>query len=359
MKEPQDYPRRILLCVPGYSPQVVTLALYALSIASDPVFVPTEIHAITTAEGAERLNLGLLQLEEGQFFRLCKDYNIDPNSIIFDQSTVHVVTDSEGRPLKDVRTSDDNSAVADSIMEVVRELANDPDCAIHASIAGGRKTVGFYVGYALSLFGRPQDRLSHVLVSAPFEAHWEFWYPPPKEKVIFAPDNRLYSTKDARISLAYIPFVRLRDNFQDLNPKPKIFISYSRKDETNAKNLFDNLKQKGYLPWMDKENLLPGQDWESEIQRAIRGSDFVVLLLSKNSIDKRGFFQTELKLTLDVLDTIPQGEIFAIPLRLDECRIPDRLAAIHWVDLFYDYNAGFRKLLRAIDSRNKQTEFSV
>jgi CRISPR-associated protein (TIGR02584 family) len=61
----------------------------------------------------------------------------------------------------------------------VRELTADPDCAIHASIAGGRKTMGFYLGYALSLFGRPQDRLSHVLVSSPFESNQNFFYPLP------------------------------------------------------------------------------------------------------------------------------------------------------------------------------------
>jgi hypothetical protein len=81
------------------------------------------------------------------------------------------------------------------------------------SLAGGRKTLGYYLGYALSLFGRPQDRLSHVLVSAPFESHPRFFYPTPRECVIHTLDReqRPLDCRDAVVTLAEIPFVRLRD----------------------------------------------------------------------------------------------------------------------------------------------------
>ncbi len=69
----------------------------------------------------------------------------------------------------------DNAAVADFITEEVREITADPNASLHVSIAGGRKTMGFYVGYALSLFGRAQDRLSHVLVPPAFESPRRFF----------------------------------------------------------------------------------------------------------------------------------------------------------------------------------------
>ena len=78
----------------------------------------------------------------------------------------------------------DNDATADAITERLRAFTADPETALHVSIAGGRKTMGYYLGYALSLFGRPQDRLSHVLVSPPFESHPQFYYPSPGERVI-------------------------------------------------------------------------------------------------------------------------------------------------------------------------------
>lgn len=95
----------------------------------------------------------------------------------------------------------------------MRILTADPQAALHVSIAGGRKTMGFYLGYALSLYGRPQDRLSHVLVSAPYESHPQFFYPTPESDVIHTPppDSRPYDTRDARVTLAEIPFVRVRD----------------------------------------------------------------------------------------------------------------------------------------------------
>ncbi|MBK8184411.1 MAG: TIGR02584 family CRISPR-associated protein [Candidatus Competibacteraceae bacterium] len=134
--------------------------------------------------------------------------------------TIHILRAADGRPLNDIRRPADNEAIADAITATVRELTADPDGAVHASIAGGRKTTGFYLGYALSLFGRPQDRLSHVLVSGPFESNSNFFYPAPVSRVIFAtgPDQRPLNASDAsdaEVMLADIPFVRLRDGLQE------------------------------------------------------------------------------------------------------------------------------------------------
>ena len=112
-------------------------------------------------------------------------------------------------------TPDDNARVADQITETVRALTADPECALHVSIAGGRKTMGYYAGYALSLFGRPQDRLSHVLVSAPYEQSWQFFYPTPNARVIETNDHKLVDSKDAQVTLAPIPFVRLRQGLPE------------------------------------------------------------------------------------------------------------------------------------------------
>ncbi len=212
---PEQYPRRILLCVAGLSPQIVTETLYALTVTREPHFVPTEIHLLTTAEGAERARLTLLGDDPGWFHRLRRDYGL-PN-IRFTLDSLHILRAADGRPLDDIRGVADNEAIADAITNQVRELTADPDGAIHASIAGGRKTMGFYLGYALSLFGRPQDRLSHVLVSSPFESNPNFFYPAPVERVIFAtgPDQRPLDASSATVMLADIPFVRLRDGLQE------------------------------------------------------------------------------------------------------------------------------------------------
>ena len=215
MKQPHEYARRPLVAVTGLSPQIVTETLYALAVRQEPPFIPTEVRLITTEEGAERAKLSLLHPESGWFHRLRTDYGLPP--IAFEPEHIHVLKDAGGRPLGDIRSPEDNERAADVITDVVRELTQDDGSALHVSIAGGRKTMGFYLGYALSLYGREQDRLSHVLVNAPYESHPQFYYPTIRSQVICTPPphNRPYDTRDAEVTLAPIPFVRLRDELPE------------------------------------------------------------------------------------------------------------------------------------------------
>jgi hypothetical protein len=128
----------------------------------------------------------------------------------------------------------------------------------------------------------------------------------------------------------------------------EIFISYAREDESEAKRLHNSLTSKGFSPWLDKWSLLPGQIWRIEIEKAIRRSHFAVLLLSDCSVDKRGYFQKEIQLALDVFETLPAGQIFLIPARLNECRMPETLRAIQWVDMFPDWDEGLDLICKSI-----------
>lgn len=209
MKPSHQYPRRILLAVSGMSPQILTETLYALAFPKNgEPFVPTEVHLITTQEGARRAKLELLHQDTGQFYNLCRDYQLQ--NISFPESHIYVITDASGALLDDIKTPEHNEAAADFITEKMSRFTRDDNAAIHVSIAGGRKTMGYYLGYALSLFGRPQDRLSHVLVSEKYENHRDFYYPTKESHVIRDRDDNPLDTKLAEVMLAEIPFVRLR-----------------------------------------------------------------------------------------------------------------------------------------------------
>ena len=209
-RDPADYPRRVLLAVSGLSPQIVTETLYALAVRAARPWIPTEIRLLTTARGAEHARLNLLSGDRW-FGRLRADYGLPP--IHFDADCIEVIRDATGAPLGDIRSQADNDATADALTEAVRALSADPDAALHVSIAGGRKTMGYYLGYALSLFGRAQDRLSHVLVDEGYEGHPQFYYPSPGERVIhtLGPNPRPLDCQQAEVTLAEIPFVRLRE----------------------------------------------------------------------------------------------------------------------------------------------------
>lgn len=220
MKPRGEAPRRahdILVCVTGLTPQVVTETLYALAIGApiDQRSLPEAIHVVTTGEGRRRLERALLDRPNGapgQFQRLCADYGLDRGAIQFGPETLHVVRDAQGRELDDITDPAGNTALADCINALLRELTHDPATRLHVSLAGGRKTMGFYAGYALSLYARPQDELSHVLINAPFESHPEFFYPPPRPRQLKLPQTgQTVSTADAEIRLARLPFVRLRE----------------------------------------------------------------------------------------------------------------------------------------------------
>jgi hypothetical protein len=132
----------------------------------------------------------------------------------------------------------------------------------------------------------------------------------------------------------------------------KVFICYSHKDYVQVYSLHQKLSSNGVDTWLDKNNLLPGQDWELEITKAVRGADIFVACLTREFVSKSGFSQKEIRLALDVAEEQPEGTIFIIPLRLEECEVPDRLRRWHWCDLFEQ--TGYEQLKKSLKTRASQ-----
>lgn len=205
--------KKILLLVTGMSPQIVTETLYGLAVKpkNGIAWVPNEIHVVSTTGGLTQIRASLFN--DGYFAKLLHDYQLP--AIHFDESCLHSICDANNQALPDLKTPNDNELAANTICEQVRQFTADANTALHVSIAGGRKTMGFYAGYALSLYGRIQDRMSHVLVSSEFESSREFFYPAPKPKTTFVSQNgktERLDAYDAQVWLADIPFVRLRSS---------------------------------------------------------------------------------------------------------------------------------------------------
>lgn len=237
---PEQYLRRILLTLMGHSPAIITETLYALTQKQDPAFIPTEIHVITTSSGKSTLLQKLV--DEAVLQTFCSDYKIAMPA--FDESYIHVITGADGHPLPDLQTEQDNEAAADFITNQVRELTKDDDTSLHVSIAGGRKTMSYYLGYALSVFGRIQDHMSHVLVDDRY-AIPGFYYPTPGDTILTNSRNSIlvnsrtgdsFNAKDVVVTLGKLPFIRLRDGLTDdlLNDKKT---SYSQLIEIAQRQL--------------------------------------------------------------------------------------------------------------------------
>jgi len=134
-----------------------------------------------------------------------------------------------------------------------------------------------------------------------------------------------------------------------------VFISYAKEDYEIAKRLHDDLKKAGAKPWLGQENILPGQTWKKEIDKAIKKSSYFIALMSNNSISKKGYVQKELKIALDMRYERPYLDIFLIPVKIDNC-IPkdERLTDLHWADFNISYESGFNDICKILNLRKKQ-----
>jgi len=126
------------------------------------------------------------------------------------------------------------------------------------------------------------------------------------------------------------------------------FLSYAHEDRLQVRNLYDKLKARGFDPWLDEERLRGGQTWELEIKKAIKGCDFFIACLSSNSVNKRGFVQKELKQALAFVDEFPEGQVFVMPVKLEQCAIPASLQIYHHIDLLRP--DGFDKLVSSLQA---------
>ena len=123
---------------------------------------------------------------------------------------------------------------------------------------------------------------------------------------------------------------------------PKIFLAHAREDKPQVRKLYADLKARGFDPWLDEIDLLPGQIWKIEIPKAIRQAGVFLACLSSRSVGKVGYVQNEFRLALSALGERPSGTIFLIPVRLDDCDVPDlqipdlglSLRDIQWVNRF-------------------------
>lgn len=186
--------REVFLFVAGSTPQIITETIFALSRQTPPV-LPDEIVIITTAVGERVIRKNLLV--KRILAAMQSECGLPP--IPLSAGSFIVPRLPGGKPLADVRTAEDNAAMGETIFATVREKTSDPERRLHCSLAGGRKTMSFYLGSAMQLFGRKQDRLYHVLVAPQYESRPDFFYPAATLPV-----------KKPIVELAELPFLRFR-----------------------------------------------------------------------------------------------------------------------------------------------------
>lgn len=136
--------------------------------------------------------------------------------------------------------------------------------------------------------------------------------------------------------------------------QPQVFVAYVEEDLPLARRLRDGIAAAGCAPWLDKDKLLPGQNWPRAIRRAVEISDVFVACFSPRSIAKRGQFHNELRWALDCARLRPLEATFLVPVRFEACVVPLQIAEqVQYVDLFPDWEAGMKRVVRAVKRAGK------
>lgn len=136
-----------------------------------------------------------------------------------------------------------------------------------------------------------------------------------------------------------------------MNDKPQVFLSYAHEDRETVLNFYKKLVTAGFQPWMDIQDLTPGQMWKDEITEALSNSDFVLIFPSKNSVSKEGYVNKEIKSALEIPKEKPDDSIFLIPVKVDDVQVPRALQHKQRVELYSEN--GWKKLLNALTVRNE------
>jgi formylglycine-generating enzyme required for sulfatase activity len=143
-----------------------------------------------------------------------------------------------------------------------------------------------------------------------------------------------------------------------MNRPLRVFLCHSSNDKPAVRELYKKLTASGIDAWLDEKKLLPGQKWRIEIPKAVREADAVIVCLSENSVTKEGYVQKEILFALDIAQEKPENTIYLIPVKIEECNIPDRLSDWQWVGLFETQGLDFlfKSLKLRADSLNLMFE---
>jgi len=138
---------------------------------------------------------------------------------------------------------------------------------------------------------------------------------------------------------------------------PKVFLAYVAEDARSVDRIYAACEENGFAPWMDRRKLLPGQNWPRAIEEAIETSDFFLPCFSHNSVRKKGGFQAEIRYALDCARRVPLDEVFIVPVRLDDCRVPARIQKeLQYIDLFPQWGSGLRRLFSVMGQAGRRRE---
>ena len=227
--------RIVLIATMGSSPAVLTETVWALAHLKEPV-VPDEIVVLSARNSVDKMRQELLNgnnpVWEKLLLRLRKDKIDIDGKLIFGPMSIHVIPDDRKNEMWDLRSSEDNLLAADFMMQEIRKYSESPDTEIIASIAGGRKTMSALLLSCMTLLGREEDKVVHVLLPEELEGGAEpsFYFPQKGVVHVSKRTGKKYKGEKLRSELFEVPFVRMRGWYQEkFKTNPPTYLSLVKK----------------------------------------------------------------------------------------------------------------------------------
>lgn len=215
-----DMKRIVLVAGMGTSPAVLTETVWALA-HQEPAVVPDEIVVLVTKSGKKRLCDELLSGVPSVWDKMrdslrAEKIDID-GKLVFGDTSIRVIPDARGNGIADLRSGDDNLRAADFMLRELRQYTESPDTVVLASIAGGRKTMSALLFSCMTLLGREDDKVFHVLLPPEFEGGVEPSMYFPVKGVIYTnrQTGKKYKSEKYKSELFEVPYVRMRGWYQE------------------------------------------------------------------------------------------------------------------------------------------------
>jgi hypothetical protein len=122
----------------------------------------------------------------------------------------------------------------------------------------------------------------------------------------------------------------------------RFFLSYSRADSEIALRLANDLRRAGAEIWVDQIDIKPSDHWDRSVERGLRESDGVLLVMSPRSVASENVMD-EVSVALDAGKQI-------IPVLIEACQAPLRLARVQFIDATQNYQTALERCAAAMQA---------
>lgn len=275
--------KTVLISLVGTTPAVLTETVWALATSQEPI-VPDRVIAVTTAPGSVGIKEKLFSNNQwdGMLAAL-----LDRGVEINEKLRFGPIGDSirvfpnlaRNAELDDIRSADDNKAVAEFFMELIRSFTENESIRLIVSIAGGRKTTSALLHSVMTLLGRAEDRINHILINDEWIFQSDFLYPGCPGVFVDQRSGNSLSSEDAELQLVDVPFVPLRYLFsRDLDRSAGSFVELMNHVRTKTINVDDDLfvqidTRVGTLTVNGREISLSGKEFLLYLFFTLRAAD--------------------------------------------------------------------------------------